>query len=67
VWETWRVERLLVEPAAACVLAALASGRVRLDPGEHAVAVVCGANVELDEVLGWCQPATAPVSHQLAG
>jgi threonine dehydratase len=51
--ETWRRERLLVEPAAACVIAALASGRVKVRAGECVVAVACGANVELDEVSGW--------------
>jgi threonine dehydratase len=56
VLETWRGERLLLEPAAACVLAALASGRVRVRPGERVVAVACGANVELDEVSAWMNP-----------
>jgi threonine dehydratase len=49
-WETWRHERVLVEPAAACVIAALAAGRIRTGPGDTVVAVMCGGNVELEEV-----------------
>ncbi len=52
-WETWRRERLLVEPAAACVTAALATGRIRVRNGDRVVAVMCGANVELQELLAW--------------
>ena len=31
-WETWRHDRVLVEPAAACVIAALAEARIRTRP-----------------------------------
>ncbi len=55
-WETWRQERVLVEPAAACVIAALAAGRIRTGPGDTVVAVMCGGNVELEEVLSWGPP-----------
>ena len=51
IWEAWRHERLLVEPAAACVLAALACGRIRAKGSDRVVAVMCGANVELPELL----------------
>jgi threonine dehydratase len=48
-----REERLLVEPAAACVVAALLSGRIPVQRGERVVIVLCGANVELDDALAW--------------
>jgi len=42
----WRELRLAVEPAAALPLAALASRSVRPRPGERALLVICGANVD---------------------
>jgi threonine dehydratase len=56
VLSTWRSERVLLEPAAAYVLAALETGRVDLKPGERVVAIACGANVELEEVSSWLTP-----------
>ncbi len=74
VLASWRSDRLLVEPAAACVLAALAEGRVQVKAGERVVAVACGANVELDEIAGWlgagqelqAPGAAAPSGHHVA-
>ncbi len=55
-----REERLLVEPAAACVVAALLAGRIPVGRGERVVVVLCGANVELDDALRWaCVPQPA--------
>jgi threonine dehydratase len=48
-----REERFLVEPAAACVVAALLAGRIPVKHGEQVVVVLCGANVELDDALAW--------------
>jgi threonine dehydratase len=46
-------EKLLVEPAAACTLAALTAGRIPIKPGENVAVILCGANVTLDEVIEW--------------
>lgn len=42
----WERFRIVAEPGGATALAALASGRYRPAPGEHVVALVCGANVD---------------------
>jgi threonine dehydratase len=46
-------EKLLVEPAASCSVAALATGRIRVRSGENVVVVLCGANVSPDQILEW--------------
>ena len=46
-------EKLLVEPAASCCLAALAQRQIAYQPGEVIVVVVCGANVAVDQVIQW--------------
>jgi len=48
-----REDKLLVEPAAACSIAALTTGKIQVRPGENVVVVLCGANVSLDKVLEW--------------
>jgi threonine dehydratase len=40
-------EKLLVEPATSCSLAALTGGLIPVQPGENVVVIVCGANVSL--------------------
>jgi threonine dehydratase len=45
-------EKLLVEPAASCSVAALDEGKIGICPGENVAVVLCGANVDLDGVLG---------------
>ena len=45
-----REEKLLVEPAAGCSVAALVSGRVPIRTGERVVVVVCGGNVTPREI-----------------
>lgn len=51
--ELLQEEKLLVEPATSCSLAALLTGKIRVRPGENVVVVLCGANVSLDKVLEW--------------
>ena len=46
-------ERVLVEPAAACVLAAALARRDTFKPGDRVALVLCGSNVALGDVLGW--------------
>lgn len=46
-------ERVLVEPAAACVLAAALARRDRFKPGDRVVLVLCGSNVALEDVMDW--------------
>lgn len=46
-------ERLLVEPAAACTLAAALMRRNGFAPGERVGLILCGSNVAHDDILGW--------------
>ena len=46
-------EKLLVEPAMSCCIAALSSGMIPIAPGENIVVIVCGGNVSLADVLRW--------------
>jgi threonine dehydratase len=46
-------EKILVEPAASCTLAAMVSGQVPDLEGAVVAPVMCGANVTLAQVLGW--------------
>jgi threonine dehydratase len=46
-------ERMLVEPAASCVLAAALQEKARFTPGTRVGLVLCGANVALDDALQW--------------
>jgi threonine dehydratase len=48
----WRELRLLVEPAAALPLAALAIGAVQPRRGERVGLVICGANLALQDLAG---------------
>jgi threonine dehydratase len=48
----WAALRLVVEPGGAAALAALLSGAYQPAPGEHVVAIVCGANCEPSTVTG---------------
>jgi len=43
-------EKTVVEGAGASTLAALLSGKVRLEPGEKVVAVLCGGNIDVNMV-----------------
>lgn len=47
------LERVLVEPAASCVLAAALARRGSFKTGERVALVLCGSNVALEDVLGW--------------
>ena len=46
-------EKLLVEPAASCTLAALADGLVPKIAGRRVVSVMCGGNTTLAQVNAW--------------
>lgn len=46
-------EKLLVEPAASCTLAAITEGKILVKAGSNVVMLMCGANVTLESVLGW--------------
>ncbi|MCY3781126.1 MAG: threonine/serine dehydratase [Chloroflexi bacterium] len=48
-------EKLLVEPAMSCSLAALTTGQIPVAPGENIVVIVCGGNVTLGDVHKWRQ------------
>lgn len=44
-------EKLLVEPAASCTVAALTAGQIPLRPGETVVVILCGGNITPREVF----------------
>ena len=46
-------EKLLVEPAMSCCLAALTSGKIPSMPNENVVVIVCGGNATLSDVDRW--------------
>jgi threonine dehydratase len=46
-------ERVLVEPAAACVLAAAMMRRAAFGPGARVGLILCGSNVALEDVAAW--------------
>lgn len=53
ILEILAAERVLVEPAAACVFAAALARRDTFKPGDRVALVLCGSNVALEDVLGW--------------
>jgi threonine dehydratase len=46
-------ERVLLEPAAACVIAAAQERKESFRPGERVCLVFCGSNVALEDIAGW--------------
>lgn len=46
-------EKLLIEPAASCILAALTLGRIPEVAGRVVAPILCGGNVTLAQVMGW--------------
>ena len=46
-------ERVLLEPAAACTVAAALSRKDRFRPGERICLVFCGSNVALEDIESW--------------
>ena len=48
-------EKMLVEPAMSCILAALTSGVIPVTPDETIVVVVCGGNITLSDLENWRQ------------
>jgi threonine dehydratase len=55
--ELLREEKILVEPASSCTLAALNSGKIRSDLGTNVVAIMCGGNVAVERVCEWLHKA----------
>lgn len=45
--------RVLLEPAAACVVAAAVARKDMFKPGERVGLVLCGSNVALDDIAAW--------------
>ena len=57
-------EKLLVEPAASCTLAALTDGLIPELSGRNVVSVMCGGNTTLGQVTTWCDRfELAPVNE----
>ncbi|MGX5735684.1 threonine ammonia-lyase [Bosea thiooxidans] len=46
-------ERVLIEPAASCTVAAALSRKDKFQPGERVCLVFCGSNVALEDVESW--------------
>lgn len=46
-------ERVLVEPAAACVVAAALARKEKFRPGERVCLVLCGSNVAIEDIARW--------------
>lgn len=46
-------EKMLVEPATSCSIAALNQKLIKINPQENVAVVMCGANVALGKVLDW--------------
>ena len=46
-------ERVLVEPAAACVVAAALAKKQAFQPGERVCLVLCGSNVAMGDIESW--------------
>jgi threonine dehydratase len=45
--------RVLLEPAAACVVAAAIASKDKFKPGERVGLVLCGSNVALEDIAAW--------------
>ena len=45
--------RVLLEPAAACVVAAAVASKDLFKPGERVGLVLCGSNVALEDIEAW--------------
>ncbi|OYW69024.1 MAG: hypothetical protein B7Z40_00405 [Bosea sp. 12-68-7] len=52
---TWVLQngRVLLEPAASCVVAAALTRKALFQPGERVGLVLCGSNVALDDIAAW--------------
>ena len=53
IFETLDHEKLLLEPATACCLAALTSGDIPVSSTQTIVVVICGGNITLQDALNW--------------
>jgi threonine dehydratase len=59
VFEILNEEKLLVEPAAGCTLAALTMGAFHVQDHENVAVILCGANVAWDDLIGWTDRSRA--------
>ena len=53
-------EKIMVEPAASCVLAALVAGKIPIKPKEIVVVILCGANISHARVCEWSEKYNKP-------
>lgn len=53
MWEIMEQEKIIVEPASSCVLAAVNRQKISLAPGSTTVLLMCGGNVTLEQIMSW--------------
>lgn len=53
LWEILNNEKLLVEPATSCSLAAVINGKVDYEPDDNIVIIICGGNATIEDVMSW--------------
>jgi len=46
-------DKIVVEPATSCSVAALTSGMIQIKPGERVAVIMCGGNVSPQKVFAW--------------
>ncbi len=51
--EVLQQEKILVEPASSCSLAALTSGKIRTNLGKRVAVIMCGGNIATERVCRW--------------
>ena len=56
-------EKLLVEPAAACSLAALTNNKIQFNAGETIVVIMCGGNIGVEKIFDWYPPKTQSLNR----
>jgi threonine dehydratase len=56
--KTLQEEKLLIEPAASCCLAALAQRKILVKPHEKVAVIICGGNVGLERLWKWFRDIT---------
>ena len=57
-------EKLLVEPATSCSLAALTSGRIKTNLGKQLAVIMCGGNIALERVCQWADASKENLVHR---
>ncbi len=56
-------DKIVVEPATSCSVAALTSGMIPIKEGERVAVVMCGGNVSPDKVLAWAAEQSKDPKH----